>query len=313
MDDLIKVPELELKRGLWVITLLARGFLNPHPRSTQKRRWLDPAEVGALVEGVHYVTCPLCDKWFGELSPKHFMAHHGFEKGTSTDDLREAFPDTRFACEVSAGKRVQTEQRKTKQSQTMKSKFEGEEGLLRRERVREQVLSRIQAGGWVKNIAGLRAWSDSPEGKRIQAAARKRVWADPAHRERHRAACGLVRPSRRKQQPKTLTKPHLAVKAALAGGAFPFTSEFRVGPYRIDEAIPGLKLAVEVQGCFWHSCRECGYKGPARTQWVDKAKASYLNNLGWDLFYVWEHQTKSASSLEEALAGIRQRLEEHLG
>lgn len=311
MNDAVKSSVLERERGLWIRTLISRGFLKIHPKSPKKPHWITTESLAVLTEGVHYVTCPLCGKWFGELVPRHFRACHQFAPEAShTSALREAFPGVRFECDLAQEARKRDEAQREHQSRKIKALFQGEAGAARRERVRQQVLTRIASGGWAKNIAGLQAWCASPEGKAELSRKLRERWADPQKRLVHMRAFGLARAvSPRRPQPKTMTKPHLAVKAALASWGLPFASEVRVGPYRVDEACSALKVAVEVQGCFWHSCPTCGFKGPPRTQWVDKAKASFLTARGWELFYVWEHQTKSLEDLESALSGLKQKME----
>lgn len=36
----------------------------------------------------------------------------------------------------------------------------------------------------------------------------------------------------------------------------------RIGPYIVDFADPKARLAVEVQGCWWHACQECYPEAP---------------------------------------------------
>jgi G:T-mismatch repair DNA endonuclease (very short patch repair protein) len=64
------------------------------------------------------------------------------------------------------------------------------------------------------------------------------------------------------------------------------------GAGEVDLAFPELKVAIEVQGCYWHGCLECGYVQPGNKgqRERDSIKASKLQALGWILLTVWEHE-----------------------
>ena len=88
--------------------------------------------------------------------------------------------------------------------------------------------------------------------------------------------------------------------------------------YRVDAPLPGLprrradilytqaKVAVFVDGCFWHSCPEHGTT-PATNQpwWIaklernaarDRDTSARLLSLGWTPLRVWEHEDMDAVS-----------------
>lgn len=72
------------------------------------------------------------------------------------------------------------------------------------------------------------------------------------------------------------------------------------GKERIDMAFPGRKLAVFVDGCFWHSCPIHGHYPKSNTAyWVPKleknierdiAKDTRLRQAGWTVVHFWEHE-----------------------
>jgi DNA mismatch endonuclease (patch repair protein) len=66
---------------------------------------------------------------------------------------------------------------------------------------------------------------------------------------------------------------------------------------------PGRKIALFVDGCFWHGCPRCG-KSPSthRSYWSAKIKKNRLRDglvkrtlqqEGWRVFRVWECQIKA--------------------
>ena len=69
--------------------------------------------------------------------------------------------------------------------------------------------------------------------------------------------------------------------------------------------MPGRRLAIFVDGCFWHGCPEHGrkneFRGPNAELWREKMllnaerdrRSSVLaENLGWHVVRVWECQVK---------------------
>lgn len=124
---------------------------------------------------------------------------------------------------------------------------------------------------------------------------------------------------RMERQSRRDTKPELALRRAV----------WRLGlRYRVDIApIPGrrradlvftrAKVAVYVDGCFWHSCPTHATIPKAnREWWIAKLEANVrrdrdtdqrLANAGWSLVRVWEHESvaKSARRVESV---VRRRL-----
>jgi len=70
--------------------------------------------------------------------------------------------------------------------------------------------------------------------------------------------------------------------------------QYVVGGYRFDFAMPGLKLLVEINGCWWHACPDCYPGGAVSSKQlhavdVDRRKAEAAAADGWRLVVVWEH------------------------
>ncbi|MGZ5031033.1 MAG: very short patch repair endonuclease [Methylobacter sp.] len=94
--------------------------------------------------------------------------------------------------------------------------------------------------------------------------------------------------------------------------------------YRVNSKLPGKpdivfpkrKLAVFVDGCFWHGCPIHGTKPETNAEfWQTKIKVnmvrdlrvtSQLTDLGWTVIRVWEHEIK------ECLAVVIQNITESL-
>ncbi|MFL5796801.1 MAG: very short patch repair endonuclease [Actinomycetota bacterium] len=104
---------------------------------------------------------------------------------------------------------------------------------------------------------------------------------------------------------KTDTRPEVAVRAALHAAGLRFRKEYpiRAGSrvVRVDVAFPRQRLAVFVDGCFWHMCPEHGVM-PRRnvTYWRPKLRNNVdrdsrtdlaLSEEGWAVVRIWEHAT----------------------
>lgn len=96
------------------------------------------------------------------------------------------------------------------------------------------------------------------------------------------------------------TNPELNLRKALWNVGLRYRLQYRIGKYRPDIVFLGGKLAVFVDGCFWHSC-PIHKSSPKNNDffWNNKfaknverdiATNSYLNMNGWKIIRFWEHQ-----------------------
>jgi DNA mismatch endonuclease (patch repair protein) len=79
------------------------------------------------------------------------------------------------------------------------------------------------------------------------------------------------------------------------------------------------KLAVFVDGCFWHGCSRCGHTPKTRSAfWTAKFErnqardirtARQLRKQGFKVIRFWEHQIKQSGGLQKAISKIAGRLE----
>ncbi len=119
-----------------------------------------------------------------------------------------------------------------------------------------------------------------------------------------------------RKQRRVDTQPELSLRRVLHSRGH----RYRVGwpvpgrPRRtIDLAFLGPRVAVFVDGCFWHSCPEHATSPQAnRTWWAEKLRRNadrdadtdhLLELLGWTVVRVWEHEavTQAASRVEATL------------
>jgi len=100
------------------------------------------------------------------------------------------------------------------------------------------------------------------------------------------------------------TKPEIILKKVLReAGIKGYRLNWKKAPGRPDIAFPGKKMAIFVNGCFWHRCPYCNYKLPKTNTsfWSekfsknisrDKKKAADLEKLDWQVFIIWECEIK---------------------
>ncbi|MGP1309710.1 MAG: very short patch repair endonuclease [Phycisphaerales bacterium] len=92
--------------------------------------------------------------------------------------------------------------------------------------------------------------------------------------------------------------------------------------YRLHARLPGkpdlvfvsARVAVFVDGCFWHGCpQHCRVPATNREYWRrkiarnaerDKAASKALRAEGWRVIRVWEHRVKSPAGLRAAAGAI---------
>lgn len=92
-----------------------------------------------------------------------------------------------------------------------------------------------------------------------------------------------------------------ALRAAHLGG---YRLHWAGAPGKPDIAYPGKRVAVFVNGCFWHLCPTCDppipkkhrdYWGPKllRNRERDAEKWKALGDQGWSIVVLWEHEIRS--------------------
>jgi DNA mismatch endonuclease (patch repair protein) len=114
------------------------------------------------------------------------------------------------------------------------------------------------------------------------------------------------------------TRPEVALRSALHRRGLRFRKEYKVEladrRVRVDVAFPSRRLAVFVDGCFWHSCPQHGHAARRnkhywepkfdRNRTRDEAVTRGLESAGWRVLRFWEHvpADDAAEAVSEALA-----------
>lgn len=112
--------------------------------------------------------------------------------------------------------------------------------------------------------------------------------------------------ARLSRQPRASTKPEVALRRELHRRGMRFRINHPGLPGRPDVAFTRVRLAVFVDGCFWHRCPEHGTLPRNNREWWrakldrnvarDRAKDTALAELGWAVLHVWEHEAVEAAA-----------------
>lgn len=104
---------------------------------------------------------------------------------------------------------------------------------------------------------------------------------------------------------RTDTQPEKALRSALFRAGVRFRKDYRIEcsdlQVRADVAIVGRRIAVFVDGCFWHRCPVHGSDPKTNAQfWAEKLDGNVardrrvdaaLRQRGWTVVRSWEHES----------------------
>ncbi len=114
------------------------------------------------------------------------------------------------------------------------------------------------------------------------------------------------------------TGPELSLRRALHGMGLRYRVHFRVPGSRrtVDVAFTRARVAVLVDGCFWHRCPTHGTVPTANRAWWmakldrnvkrDRLTNELLEQLGWRVLRFWEHESV-ANAAEQVAEAVRSR------
>ena len=115
------------------------------------------------------------------------------------------------------------------------------------------------------------------------------------------------------------TKPELIMRTALRDVGIPgYRLHWKSVPGSPDIAYPGRKIAIFVNGCYWHRCPKCNLPLPKsntefwkkkfeRNKARDVKKKKDLEELGWKIFVIWECDIKKDSI--QCARGVKEYIE----
>ncbi|RPK44348.1 very short patch repair endonuclease [Streptomyces sp. ADI93-02] len=133
-----------------------------------------------------------------------------------------------------------------------------------------------------------------------------------------------IRPSspgvsaRMSRQARRDTKPEVAVRRLLHAAGYRFRVNARVPdmPRRtIDIAFTRAKVAVMIDGCFWHGCPVHATQPKSNAEWWreklernmarDRETTEHLAAAGWTVLRFWEHEAPDGAA-ELVAAAVEQ-------
>jgi DNA mismatch endonuclease (patch repair protein) len=101
------------------------------------------------------------------------------------------------------------------------------------------------------------------------------------------------------------TTPEIYVRKMLYSMGYRFRLQRSDLPGKPDIVLPKYKTVIFVHGCFWHGCPTCRHakirpvnnaeywdKKLSRTLERDKRNTLALEQMGWQVFVIWECETK---------------------
>jgi DNA mismatch endonuclease (patch repair protein) len=109
------------------------------------------------------------------------------------------------------------------------------------------------------------------------------------------------------RMPRTSTGPEVALRRALHRLGLRFRLHLPL-PGRPDIVLTRVRVAVFVDGCFWHRCPQHGNLPRNNAQWWqdkldrnvarDRAADASLAETGWAVVRVWEHEDPDQAALK---------------
>jgi DNA mismatch endonuclease, patch repair protein len=110
------------------------------------------------------------------------------------------------------------------------------------------------------------------------------------------------------------TKPEMIVRRSVHSLGFRYRLHRKDLPGVPDLVFPSRKKVIFVHGCFWHAHARCNVANmpkSRRTYWTakfkrnkqrDRANEHLLRRSGWEVFVVWECETKNTAKLARRLS-----------
>ena len=300
------------------------GALSVLEGCTPRRPKYAQEAVEGLSEGDHYVVCQACGQWAGQITTKHLQACSDM----IVEDYKAKHPNAPLLCGVVSRNKAKTAEQKTRQSETLKARFQTQEGEITRQQIAEASRRLMDAGYRETLTKRLTELNQSLERREAVSQDTKARWSSGEqrnavegwHRDNREASLSGAAHAREHMTDKTMAKAraamnktskmHLRFKDRMVdAGITGFTTEGKIGPFEVDEVHAELRLAVEIDGCYWHGCSDCGHIGVPSTLANDKRKDAYLKAAGWTLLRIPGHMVRSnpdaaldliASTVEQA-------------
>lgn len=112
------------------------------------------------------------------------------------------------------------------------------------------------------------------------------------------------------------TGPEMDVRRILREAGYPgYRLNWKGAPGHPDIAYPGRRVAIFVNGCFWHRCPKCDLQLPKshtefwrekfdRNVRRDREKTEALESMGWTVVTVWECELRDPDAVRDRLVEV---------
>lgn len=117
----------------------------------------------------------------------------------------------------------------------------------------------------------------------------------------------------------TNTGPEIIFRKALFSKGIRYRTNFRGVKGSPDIGLLKNKIAIFIDGCFWHKCPRC-FRPPESNKeyWLkkvnknkarDKKVNAELRNNGWKVIRIWEHEIRN--SLDETVEKTAKKIKDY--
>ena len=115
------------------------------------------------------------------------------------------------------------------------------------------------------------------------------------------------------------SKAECSLRSAIHAAGLRFRVHRRVEGVTVDIVFVSARVAIFVDGCFWHGCpKHATYPKTNQAYWLpkleenrerDKRQSAKLRRAGWRVFRVWEHNClpPNRRTVNRIVTAVRQR------
>ena len=138
-----------------------------------------------------------------------------------------------------------------------------------------------------------------------------------ANARRTPAPLNMIVSAQMQRMPRSSTSPEMLIRRELHRRGLRFRVNHPRLPGRPDVAFTAARIAVFVDGCFWHSCPDHGLLPKNNRAWWqeklernvqrDREKDALLEKMGWTVLHVWEHERplEAADAIDQLWSSVR--------
>jgi ribosomal protein L28 len=275
------------------------GLIKEHIEYRGKRTFIfiDKNDIRNLKEDEHYIICPKCRR-------KIIALHGAHSKKCGIQ------PDNKYA-RIFYDSHKKSDSQKIHQAQMMNEHYLTPDGDITKSRVSAATLKRLSDKNYrEKQINSLINFNKSDKGREIKKVLTKEYWTREDYRnkilkyisdnkEKVDKSIAFARGSNFKKSWVSFDLYVLLKKIGMDWLEFGFPYYF----YELDIADTLYGVDIEIDGCYWHGCPQCGFKGRDNVKSSDKRKDSFLTKKGWIVVRLKEHELMSG--LEGCIAKIQ--------